>query len=88
MNRAQLKDLIKTKDPAFWSELAGPTRQTVEFDDLFFLSALRKKAKALGLVPPESTTGTLRLALLGGCSLYPLHELLVHLLETDAIVCG
>ena len=65
--------------------LAEQTEQAAEFDDLFFLSSLRKRAKDRGLAQPPSTGQPLRLAVLGGCSLYPLHELLTHLLETAGL---
>lgn len=85
MNLSDLKDLLLRKDAAFWDMLASLTAQATEFDELFMLSSLRKKAAARGLTrpgPSGAPGSPLRLAVLGGYSLYPLHELLTHLLET------
>jgi hypothetical protein len=43
------------------------------------LSSLRKKARAKKLAPAGPTTGKLRVAILGGYSLYPLHELIENM---------
>ena len=74
-------------DPAFWIHLKQLTDSASEFDDLIFLSSLRKKAAIRGLPRPGPPNPTVRLALLGGCSLYPLHELLAHLLDTAGLTC-
>ncbi|MBI5772284.1 MAG: HAD-IIIC family phosphatase [Verrucomicrobia bacterium] len=78
-----LKKLLLGGDPAFWERLAVRTREAAEFDELFFLSSLRKKAHKRGVPLPSATPEKLRLALVGGYSLYPLHELLEHFLETQ-----
>jgi FkbH-like protein len=86
MDLVEIKDLLRRNDPEFWPHLKRLTAQAVDFDDLIFLSSLRRKAAARGLVRPGQAA-PLRLAILGGCSLYPLHELLSHLLETDGFAC-
>src|SRR4051812_1199649 len=87
MNLNEIKGLLLSNDPAFWSQLELLTRKATEFDELFLLSSLRKKANARGLRRPTPLGPALRLAILGGCSLYPLHDLLCHLLETSEVAC-
>ena len=84
---SDLKQLLLQDDPSFCAELAALTARVEGFDDLIFLSSLRRKAIARGKQPPSAARQPLRLALLGGCSLYPLHELLTHLLETTGVPC-
>ncbi|MBI3878953.1 MAG: HAD-IIIC family phosphatase [Verrucomicrobia bacterium] len=86
MNLARAKTLLIEGAPAFWTELRVLTEQAGGFDDLIFLSSLRKKAVARGL-KPAAAGAPLRLAILGGCSLYPLHELLTHLLAVAGVAC-
>ena len=46
-----------------------------------------EKGAARGLIISDTESKRLRLAILGGCSLYPLHELLTHLLAVEGVVC-
>nr|WP_249804060.1 MULTISPECIES: HAD-IIIC family phosphatase [unclassified Bradyrhizobium] len=71
-------------DAAFWGHLAARSRHAASFSELFFLSTLRKKAK---LHAAESVQPRLRLALIGGYNLYPLHELVEHLLAVRGVAC-
>lgn len=87
MNLSDIKTQLLQNDPAFWSQLTALTQAAAGFDDLIFLSALRNRAVARGLTRPGPARAALRLAILGGYSLYPLHELLTHLLETEGITC-
>jgi predicted enzyme involved in methoxymalonyl-ACP biosynthesis len=87
MNLREIKDLLLKNDAAFWIQLKFLTQQANEFNELVLLSSLRRKAAARGLQPPEAMAPALRLAILGGCSLYPLQELLTHLLETAGVAC-
>jgi FkbH-like protein len=82
-----LKALLASRDPGFWEALAGATRHAAAFDELLKLSAFRKRAEASGLPRGPARQQTLRLALLGGCSLYPLHELLVQFLDAERTGC-
>ncbi|MBB4362438.1 FkbH-like protein [Bradyrhizobium sp. CIR18] len=84
MNDAELKSLALSGDAAFWGHLAVRSRHAMSFSELFFLSTLRKKAK---LHAAESVQPRLRLALIGGYNLYPLHELVEHLLAVRGIAC-
>ncbi|WP_247369091.1 HAD-IIIC family phosphatase [Bradyrhizobium sp. CW10] len=84
MNDAELKSLALSGDAAFWGHLAARSRHAASFSELFFLSTLRKKAK---LHAAESVQPRLRLALIGGYNLYPLHELVEHLLAVRGVAC-
>jgi len=83
MDAGPLKHLLLQNDPGFWAQLASFSRSARDFAELFLLSSLRKKAHARGLTPPQPPPAKLRLAILGGYSLYPLHELIEHLCETE-----
>ena len=85
MNIGQLKTLLLNGDPEFWGRLAVLTRDARDFDELFLLSSLRKKALARQLSRPGPVPKKIRLVLLGGYSLYPFHELLEHLCEVEGI---
>src|SRR6516165_3024247 len=81
MNQSEIKELLIREDPSFWIQLDSLTGQSTQFDELICLSSLRKRALARGFSRPGSGDAPLRLAILGGCSLYPLHEVLTHLLD-------
>ena len=83
MDAGPLKHLLLQNDPAFWAQLSSLTRSARDFEELFLLSSLRKKAQARGLTPPKPPPEKLRLAILGGYSLYPLHELIEHLCAVE-----
>ena len=87
MDNSDLKGLLLNGKPEFWERLAIRTREALEFDELFALSALRKKAHARQLSRPRVVPEKIRLALLGGYSLYPFHELLEHLYEMEGFPC-
>ncbi len=81
MDIANLKTLLLSGSPDFWPQLTVQTGQARDFEELFQLSSWRKKAHARKLATPARSAPALRLAILGGYSLYPLHELLEHLCE-------
>ncbi len=83
MDIAPLKTLLLKGDLEFWAQLQSRTRAAVDFEELFLLSSLRKKAHARKLTRPKPPKEKLRLAIIGGCSLYPLHELVEHLCEVE-----
>jgi FkbH-like protein len=83
MEVAPLKNLLLKGDPEFWAQLKSLTQSARDFEELFLLSSLRKKAHARKLLPPKPPKEKLRLAILGGYSLYPLHELIEHLCEVE-----
>jgi FkbH-like protein len=84
MDTGPLKNLLLKNDLAFWPQLKSLTREAGDFEELFLLSSLRKKALARNLLPPKPPTSRLRLAIIGGYSLYPLHELIEHLCEVES----
>ena len=83
MDVAPLKNRLLKGDPEFWSQLKSLTKSARDFEELFLLSSLRKKAHARKLSPPNPPKEKLRLAIVGGYSLYPLHELIEHLCELE-----
>jgi FkbH-like protein len=87
MDYSPLKKLLLNGDPGFWEELKRLTREAKDFEELFLLSSLRKKAHARELAKPGAVPEKIRLAIAGGYSLYPLHELLEHLCETEGFPC-
>jgi len=85
MDIGNLKNLLLKGDQAFWAQLKSLTKTASDFEELFLLSSLRKKARARKLAPLKTAPEKLRLAILGGYSLYPLHELIEHLCEMDGL---
>ncbi len=83
MDTGPLKKLLLSGDPAFGPQLRVLTQSARDFAELFLLSSLRKKALARKLLPPPPPGQKLRLAIVGGYSLYPLHELIVHLCAVE-----
>lgn len=69
MDFAFLKSLLLRHDSGFWNELGRLTQSARDFEELFLLSSLRKKARAKKLAPAGPTTEKLRVAILGGYSL-------------------
>ena len=80
-----LKPLLLNNSPDFWPQLKAMTSQARDFEELFLLSSWRKKAHARKLAPLAPPKQAVRLAIMGGCSLYPLHDLLEHLCEIQEI---
>jgi len=87
MEIARLKKLLLDGDPEFWELLKLHTREARAFDELFLLVSLRKKAHARHIAAPGIIQEKIRLALVGGYSLYPFHALLEHLCEVEGIPC-
>ena len=85
MDISQLKTLLLNGNAEFWTQLSSLTRSARDFEELFLLSSLRKKAHARKLVSPLADAKKIRLAILGGYSLYPLHELIEHLCEVNGL---
>jgi FkbH-like protein len=85
MDASELKNLLLKSDPEFWGRLRTLTRSARDFEELFLLSSLRKKARARKLTPAAQPKEKIRLAILGGYSLYPLHELIEHLCQVDGL---
>jgi len=83
MDVAGIKKLLLNHDPEFWARLKSLTPAARDFAELFLLSSLRKKAHARQLAPPAPPPKKIRLAIVGGYSLYPLHEFIEHLCEVE-----
>lgn len=81
MGMEELRELLRRRAPQFWQQVSERSWSgATPFTELLALSTLRRRAKAQGWSP--QLKGTVRLALVGGCNLYPLHEMVEHLLET------
>jgi FkbH-like protein len=87
MDYSPLKKLLLDAEPGFWDRLKVSTREAKDSEELFLLSSLRKKAHARRLARPGPVQEKVRLAVVGGCSLYPFHELLEHLCEMEGWPC-
>ncbi|MCE9608900.1 MAG: HAD-IIIC family phosphatase [Chthoniobacter sp.] len=87
MHNRDIKTLLLSGSPDFWGQLAARTRASSDFDELFMLSVLRKKAHLRHHIAPGVVHEKTRLALVGGYSLYPLHDLLEHLCEMEGFPC-
>ena len=68
MSDEVVKSLLLSGSPDFWNHLALRTSQVADFNDLFRLSALRRKAIARQIPRPNASPMPLRLAILGGYS--------------------
>ena len=85
MSDVEIKALLTGGNPEFWNRLAMLTREATDFDELFQLSNLRKKALArqvprAGIVPKK-----FRLAIIGGYNFYPFRELVEHIGEMEGL---
>ena len=87
MNLSDIKNLLLQNDPSFWLSMTTLTEQARDFEELISLSTLRKRAIARGVPRISGQDKPLRLAVLGGCSLYPLHELLTQMLDAAGVAC-
>lgn len=83
MDTSGLKALLLAGSGDFWPELRSLTARAGNFEDLFLLSSLRKKAHARGLRHGDGPSHPRRFAILGGYSLYPLHDLIEHICEAQ-----
>ncbi len=76
----ELKALLRKRDEEFWPQLARRSATATTFGQLAALSTLRKKAMKLGISDPRCEQACpLRIGLVGGSTLYPLSELIEHL---------
>jgi len=87
MHLSELKALLQNGSPEFWDGLAIASCAATDFSELFQLSSLRKKAHARQVPRKGVVHEKVRLALLGGYSLYPLHELVEHLCDVAGFPC-
>lgn len=86
MSIKELKSLLASRDKSFWAELERQSRSATAFNELIFLSSLRKKAQRLGLGrSPATGAARRRLAIIGGSTLYPLSDLIEHMLDVSGL---
>ena len=88
MDAGPLKNLLLKNDPEFWAQLKSLTQAARDFEELFLLSSLRKKARTRKLLPPKPPKEKLRLAIGGDYRLYLLHELIEYLCEVENFPVG
>jgi len=72
-----LKALLLKSDPELERALLERTQAAADFQDLWVLSRVRRKAEASGMLWTTPHT-TLRTAMIGMGTLHPLHELVEH----------
>jgi FkbH-like protein len=77
---AELKELALRKDMRYFTALRDQTLAARSCADALLLASLRKRVAQKGFLPSQKT---IRIALLGGYTLYPFNELLGHLLEAS-----
>ena len=73
----RLKELALRKDPEFFPLMREQTLATTSAEDMLMLAALRKRAAQKGLAPRQKSV---RVAVLGGYTPYPLNDLIGHFL--------
>ena len=83
MSSVEIKTLLTEGNPEFWKKLTELTRDATDFDQLFQLSNLRKKALARGVPRPGEEPPKLRIAIIGGYNFYPFRELIEHIAEAE-----
>jgi hypothetical protein len=81
-----LKQLLTEGNETFWPELARQSKATESFSDLLLFSNLRKRACRESRIPcPPARGATIRVALTGGSTLYPLSALIEHMLFVNGV---
>lgn len=77
--KQELRRLLKDRDDRFWDLLRSRTEEADSFGEMVFLSGLRKKASAAGFDDPRSDPEeSLKIALIGGSTLFPLSDIIEH----------
>ena len=75
----RLKELALREAPEFFTAMRQETEAANTMEEVLPLSSLRRRMAAKGFVPRQKP---IRVALLGGCTLAPFHEVLGHFLGT------
>lgn len=73
-----VRELLGQRSTEFWPALRAATRSATDFSEVLALTTLRKKALRAGI--SGGIDKTIRLAMVGGSSLYPLHELVQQMI--------
>lgn len=77
-----LKNLLLNRDQTFWQILSEHSASAKTFNELITLSTLRKKALKIGFHEIfETAAKPLKIGLIGGSTLFPLSDLIEHLLS-------
>ncbi len=77
----ELKKLLLDRDKTFWPALVKLTTSAATFNQLITLSTMRKKAVKLGLNgSSDRLIDPIKMGLIGGSMLYPLSDLLEHMM--------
>lgn len=77
-----LKDLLRNRDEAFWPELKQRTEKAKTLSELMALSSFRKRADKVMPQGTDQSSEALKVALVGGSTLYPLSDLIEHTVST------
>lgn len=77
---AELKLLFSSRDDSFWRELERSSQRAETFSEMTVLSSLRKKTLKAGFGPSNSNASPIKVALIGGSTLYPLSDFVEHML--------
>jgi FkbH-like protein len=73
-----VRELLVARSEAIWPALCAATRAATDFSTVLSLANARKKAMKAGI--PGGSDKSIRLAMVGGSSLYPLHELVQQMI--------
>ncbi|HEY2040543.1 MAG TPA: HAD-IIIC family phosphatase [Edaphobacter sp.] len=73
-----VRELLAQRSSEIWPALRAATRSAADFSEAMALATLRKKAQRAGIT--GGADRTIRLAMAGGSSLYPLHELVQQMI--------
>jgi len=77
-----VRELLAERSPEIWPALRTATRGAADFPEVLALATMRKKAQRAGI--PGGADKTIRLAMVGGSSLYPLHELVQQMIGAES----
>jgi len=73
-----VRELLVARSEVIWPALRAATRAATDFSTVLSLANARKKAMKAGI--PGGGDKSIRLAMVGGSSLYPLHELVQQMI--------
>lgn len=79
-----VRQLLAERSQEIWPALRAATRRASDFSEVLALATMRKKAQRAGI--PGGTDKTIRLAMVGGSSLYPLHELVQQTIGAESSI--
>lgn len=80
----ELKQLLLNRDDVFWFRLNKESLAAAGFSELISLSSLRRRAAKLGFQRSSTLPGKpMKVAIIGGSTLYPLSDLVEHMLDVQ-----